>query len=232
MQAILIQSLNYLYVTPWSTDIVTNSTDVISISIEKYHSDTGTYERYSGIRSNNMTLTFAPNALILVDIDVRGKEQTLDTAIVSGATYTAAPTSNSMDGSNHVTSLLIDGSVLPASNYFLGATFGYNNNARRQPGIGSLTDVGVGQGGLDMTGTLDMYHADNVMKARLLAGTEFALKITVDDGTNSYIFEQPKAVLTSGSENSSGENTDAAENYNYVAYYDSGISGTVKVTRT
>jgi len=217
----------------WSTDVLTNGTDRKSFTIEKtfdFGSASFGYVRYRGCFINGVTIDMQPRAPIGVSFDILGMgSDVAAAAIISGATYTAATTEEVMPSGTYIGTITASGLTLPA---IKSMNLQINSQNREQLQIGSDDLAGVALGQFTVSGTLGLYF-DSIDEYNAIKNhTSVAIVVPLGSvTTEKYTLSIPVAKLMSGDPISGGNGNDVAFDVDFMGQYDSGISGTVQITR-
>lgn len=217
----------------WTGDVLKNGTVLRSFTIQKYFQDPTTpfYKNYRGMRIGGMDLSFQTGQILTGKFSTMGLSADAVTSQIAGATLNTASTTDVMNAVTNLTDIKDNG--ITSTNYFNKLTLTLNNNLRAQRAIGSLANVGIALGSLDLTGSIELFLQDKSLVDRYLAGTFFSLQLTVADSTpSSYDILLPKVKFETGQVVSGGLDQDVMLTGNIRAIYDSAETCAIKVTRT
>jgi len=193
------------------------------------------YEYFTGQTLNVMSLAFGVQSIVTMTKSYVGKEASIDDARISGATDTAAPTSEVMNTSSDVADIAMDGSTISGPNFVLAATLSINNNLRQQNAIGSLGAVGIGNGEFNVQlSQLQTYFGSKDIYEKLLNNTDFNFSVLVQaPSTNKegYLFDLPRCELQTGAPSVSGKNTDVLLEGSAQALLDPTLGYTICINR-
>ena len=106
-----------------------------------------------------------------------------------------------------------------------------DNNLRAQNEIGNLGATGIGLGQFSVTGSMSAYFSSGTLYEKFVNGTDSALSITLNDGSNSYTFLLPKIEYTTGTVTAGSTNSDVMSDLEFIAKYDTSEACTLKITR-
>ena len=216
----------------WSTDELINGITPKSFTFEKTMEAGGTdvYTRYRGCYVDSMTIAAQARSIVEINMDIMGLGiDDAATTIVSGATYTAATTSEVMPAGTHVGTITVAGATLPAIHGF-SLTIASNNREQMQIASDDLAGVALGQ--CIVTGTLNLYFDSEDEYNLIVNHTSAAINIPLGSATGEkYTITMPICKLMSGDPIASGNGNDVAFDVEFQAQYDSGISGTVEINR-
>lgn len=218
----------------WATNVLTNGTTKKSYSFEKKLPVDGSpathYWSITGARLDTLGLTFSRGAVITGSLGLIGKAGN-DAATSIGTSYTAAAATPSLSAKDITT--LTEAAASPG--YVTEFSLNIGNNLRRQHALAATDPIGIGYGGLRVTGSMSMYFADMALYAKYEAETKSALILTVTtpgSPTKTLSFSIPKARWGAPSIPIPGVNQDIIATFPFTGVYDSGIAGTMKVTRS
>lgn len=187
------------------------------------------YIRNTGSIINTLDLNIAARQAARGSIGIMGKQQAYDTAIVTGATYTA-PNAEAIFTADKVASLSVV-SLSPAP-IVKSLSLQISNNARIRDQVGSLYTEEFGVGQVDITGRLSAYFASNALAAQVLAHGTGALSFTIGVDANKKIsISLPNIQLLNGSPRLGGPNDDVMIDVDFRALYDSSSVSSIVVTR-
>ena len=195
---------------------VVNGTTLESYVIEREYSDlTNIWAYYLGMSIDSFSLNVAIEALITGAFNFVGKNETSGVATVGDGSNTAATTKEVMNTVDHVDAILEGGASLPVT----GFNFEQANNLRARLQVATLGAISLGSGKVAVTGGLQAYFTTAALANKYLGDTATSLALVVqDDAGNAYVFDFPKAKLTSGTRNAQGENTDVIVDFGFTAY--------------
>lgn len=214
----------------WSTNVLTNAQAISGFTIEKTIElgATDAYLRHTGMVANTFGLNVRANQIVTWNSDFLGLGGSTDTAIITGATYTAANTKAVLSAGTGFASLSAGGTTP----IITGLTLNTTRNLRQQQQAGSLDAAGIGTGRFVVTGEIDAYFENATLYDLFLAGTASALSFNIGTETNEkYTFSVPKIKFSDGEVLAGGNDQDMMVRLPYQGIYDSGIGGTLRITR-
>jgi hypothetical protein len=216
----------------WTTNVLTNGSVEQSFTFEEtvdLGSGSFSYSRFTGCAVDSLALNFPARKGVTGTIKLMGQKETVDTAIISGATYTA-PNTNVPETSVSVASLAIAG-LAPAPK-IKNLSLNIANNLRIRDTVGSLYTDSFGSGQIDVTGSFDAYFESNALYQAVLDHGGGAISLTVGAVTNKkYTINMPVVRFLDGARRLGGKNDDVMINVPFRAIYDSGIGGSIRITR-
>lgn len=217
----------------WATNVLKNGTTDKSFTFEETLNIGGanrSYSRYTGGMVSMLSLSIASRAAVTGSMTIMAQDETLDTAIVTGTTYVAAPTTPVMTSSANVAALSIPG--LTTQPKVRSLTMEINNNLRTRPLVGSLFTDSFGYGRFEVTGTLECYFESNELYQKVLDHGSSSLTFTAGNATlNKYTFFLPKIIFGNGERRPGGNNDDVMLSIPFRAVYDATTAATLQITR-
>lgn len=217
----------------WSSDVLKNGTTEKSFTFEetlRLGAAGNSLSRFSGAMVSMLSLSIASRAAITGSATIMAQKEMLDTAIVTGATYTASGTTPVMTSSANVAQLLIPGITTPPKVRSLSLEL--NNNLRTRPLVGSLYTDSFGSGRFEATGTMECYFENNDLYQKVLDHGSSALSFVAGNAPAAkYAFSLPKIIFGNGERRPGGNNDDVMVSIPFRAVYDPGIAATLQITR-
>ena len=222
--------LEGLMMSTYSSNVLKNGSTLKSFSLEKKFElgSTDKFHLFKGCRIGSMGLNISAGEIVTGNFTVLGKNMTVSTSAVDSsidATTTAQP----FNAVNNVTQILEGGSGISESVMSLSLTI--DNNLRAQNEIGNLGATGIGLGQFSVTGSMSAYFSSGTLYEKFVNGTDSALSITLNDGSNSYTFLLPKIEYTTGTVTAGSTNSDVMSDLEFIAKYDTSEACTLKITR-
>ena len=233
-------SANSITVTPTPTGaaatevergaVITNGTTERSFTIERQHTDVAsTFELYTGVKVNSMTLNVAAGSISRYTFALLGQDEVsaATTAASSTTAHTTNPIMNGVDNvfavrENHVSL----GTIVRSFSMSVA-----NNHFARQA-VGALGPVSMGSGSCVVTGTLSVYFENNTLLDKFRNWTTTNLSFILQDSAgNAYCFHIPECKLTLGRATTPGLNQDITAELSFQGYRDTTYGHTVRVTR-
>lgn len=216
----------------WSTNVLKNGMALKSFTFEELIElgATDSFSRFPGCCVNQLVLTMNSRAEVTTQLDIMAQKEILATAIVSGATYTAANTEPVMTSGVSVAALTV-GDITPAPTVrSLALTVG--RNLRTRPQLASLFTAEFGKGRCDVTGTLEAYFESNALYQAVLDHGSGALSVTLgQDANKKYTILIPKARFLDGSRVIGGNDDDVIVSIPFRGVYDPTEGCSIKITR-
>lgn len=187
-------------------------------SLEKTFNDTTvpTYQYFTGVYVNGMSLSFETGSILTGSFDLLGKGSSVTTTRIASPTDQAASTNDVMNAVNNVSAVEIDNVAFDCSIQSMSVDM--TNNLRQQNAIGELAACGIGLGRYELTGDISLYFEDETELNKYINNTSFQMSFRVQDGSgNAYVFTMPNCEYESMSVNASGLDTDVILEGSYRA---------------
>jgi hypothetical protein len=193
----------------WAANVLTDgAVDPLLTFEETIDNTDGTfsYSEFLGAVVDGMDFGFESMKPVTFKVDIMAQKETLRSAIITGATYSAANT-NVVETGNVVASLAVLGlSPVPTVKTL---NISIKNNHRKITALGSKFPTCFGPGERDITGTIDAYFKTNTLYQKVLDHGFGAISFTVGTVTlKKYTFSMPDVVFLNGSRRLSGVNDD------------------------
>jgi hypothetical protein len=104
-------------------------------------------------------------------------------------------------------------------------SFSVNNNLRYQPAVGSKPAIGIGQGGVDVTGNINAYFEDISLYQDFINHTANGLSMRfTDTAGNAIVVYIPKMYYTAGDPVITGEDSDVFLPLQFAAAVDASVT--------
>jgi len=216
----------------WSLDVLKVGQTERSFTVEVGYEDwsPAQYLQFKGMRVGTMNLAFPYGAIVTGSFGFAGKEAlSSTTSLVGAGSVTAATTTDVVQGSSDVSSILLDGGAPGA--IIKSVNLSLDNTMRPVEGIGQAGPSDQAYGRAMITGSMEMYFDSIAMYDKLIANTTASLQWTVGDGTSTQTFLLPKIKFNDGQPDVSGVDTDVMITLNFTALYDSVEDTSLKITR-
>lgn len=195
-------------------DRLRNASTKRSNTIERQYLDHDpvSYEYFTGMTLNTLTLGFTQQAVATITKNYLGRQASITDTRISGSTDVAAPTNDVMNTSSDVADISLDGASVTGPNFVMAATLTIGNNLRAQNAIGSVGAVGIGNG--EMTVQLSQfqtYFGSPEIHEKLLNNTDFGFStrlVSSGDNSEAYVIDLPRCEMQTGAPGVSGKNAD------------------------
>ncbi|WP_428031490.1 phage tail tube protein [Ancylobacter sp.] len=216
----------------WTTNVLKNGITPKYFTVEETLElgATDSFNRFTGCAVNTFALAIAARAKVTGSVGLMGQKETLASAIIAGATYTAASTEPILTSSAHVAALAVAG-LNPAPK-LRSVNFEFNNSLRARPVVGGLYSEEFGSGRFDATGTLEAYFETQALYQAVLDHGGGALSATIGkDANKKYTILCPKIIFLDGAKQIGGNNDDVMVSIPFRAVFDATEACSVKITR-
>lgn len=162
----------------WTGNVLKAGTTRRSFTFERNFSDItdDPYFRYTGVEIDKLSLTIGSNAIVKGSFSVLGSAGVMDTAIITGATYTSPLTNHVFDG---FTGTVKEGGTSSAVITEVQLTI--ENGLSPRYVVGSKYTLRPGIGFFNVSGTATMWFEDSTKVAKFLNETESSIDITMTD---------------------------------------------------
>lgn len=217
----------------YATNDLLYGTTAKSITIERKHviGATSHYTRFTGCRCQSFELGINAEGFVTFTAQVQGIAMTIDTAIITGATYTAVTNPDDPMTAPEVASFTADGGSTNPSLQSLTLTI--NNNTAMQPKVGSAAAAGVRYGYGNVTGSLNAYFEDAALLTAFLANTAADISFVMSDSaSNSYTVDMPNCSNDAANTPITGPNADVALPMSFEALYDGTATTHLTITKS
>lgn len=210
--------------------VITNGTTERSFTIERQHTDVAsTFELYTGVKVNSMTLNVAAGSISRYTFALLGQDE-VSAAATAASSTTAHTTNPIMNGVDNVYAVRENHASLGTIVRSFSMTVANNHFARQA--VGSLGPVSMGSGSCVVTGTLSVYFENNTLLDKFRNWTTTNLSFILQDSAgNAYCFHIPECKLTLGRATTPGLNQDITAELSFQGYRDTTYGHTVRVTR-
>lgn len=194
----------------WDADVPSLGTDQLqvgtirrSFSLERIFGNLATpeYHRFTGLEVNSFNLNVSPDAIVSGSFAFIAQNMNIDTAIVAGATYPAATTTEPF---NSFSGVINEGGAQIGVVTSLDLTL--ENGLNPLFVVGSKLTIDPSVGKSRVTGTINAYFEDKTLLEKFLNETPSSITFTlVDPAGNGYDFTIPNIKYTGGQVDVSGE---------------------------
>ncbi|MFC5421952.1 phage tail tube protein [Bosea eneae] len=214
----------------WTSNVLKNGNVRRDFTVEETLElgTTDSFSRFTGAVLNTMNLGLTAREKATLSFDWLAQKETLATAIISGATYTAPNTKGIMTASKSVGSLTVAGEAYKVRSLSLAV----GNNLRERPVVGSLYSEEYGVGRFDVTGNLEAYFESNALYQSVLDHGDGVLEFTIGDVTaEKYTILLPKMKFGDGDRTAGGNDDDVMVRIPFRGLYDPTEVCSIKITR-
>lgn len=210
---------------------VVNGTTQRSFTLEKNFGDISQTVTYKGMVHNKLSLKLASGALLTGESEFLGQGASQQAGTLLNASVTASTANAVMNGVSNVANILEGGAALSGT-YIKSLSLDISNNLRGQDAIGTLGNVGVASGTVEVTGSIELYFADGTLYQKFINNTSSSLSFRINDASlNGYVFTLPNVKYSGGKINAGGINQDVMVSLNFQALRDSVSGNTIVIDR-
>ena len=228
--------LERLFCSAFSSDVLKNGVTHKAGTLEMTYEQgaTDSYVRYSGCRWNTLGLNMRSRQPVQATWGIMGiGSPTPTTAIITGATYTAATTTEDFNAGLNVANLSIGSTSLVSSPKVQALSLNINNNIYQVDVVGQYDPYGHGLGRFDVTGNMTVLFESLAAYSAILNHEDVALGFDLSDAAgNKYTFSIPKVKLLDGGPAAPGNGQPVVLEVPFQAYFDSSSSASISVTKT
>lgn len=226
--------LSALFRKDWATNVLVNGVAHKTFAMEEFFEQgaTDTFIRYRGVRVNTAELTLEAKKSVQANFGLMGLESPAPAAtIITGATYAAPTETEVFNAALNVADLTISG--ITNTPVIQRLNLRINSNLYANDAVGMRGTYSHGLGKFVAEGSIAAYFENQDVYAAVLAHTTVGLSWTLEDAAgNSYLFEIPKAKLMDGGPSKPGNGRAVMVDVPFKGFIDSGIGGTMRITRT
>lgn len=225
-----------LFASAWATDVLKNGvlhqTGTLELTFEQGATDS--YLRYRGSRWNTLDLSMVARQSVKANWGIMGiGSPTPTTAIITGATYAPATTTERFNAGLNVGSLLISSTSLVTPPKMQSLSLRIENNIYANDVVGAYEVDSHGLGQFRVTGTARIYFESLAVYTAIMAHEDIAISFTLTDAAgNSYAFSIPKAKFLDGGPPVPGNGQAVLIECPFQGIYDSSSGATISITRT
>lgn len=218
----------------FATNVLTDANTPTAYTLEtRFEAGaTDVFKRLAGAECNSLALNFKSADKITGRAEFMARSGDFASAIVTGATYGAAPTNPILAGARMGTMTMGGGLTFDA---LVSASINLNNNLDPLPALGSFGPVGFGTGALQITGELAFYVDSTEADILTAYSAATATGLTLNAGTTAgqiIRFELPNIVLDDNDMAAKSKNGASIISVKYRALQSSTIAGSVmRITR-
>lgn len=207
---------------------VVNGATAVSYNIEKQFADlSNEFAILTGMTVDQLSLDIASDQILTGGFGFLGKREESATSS-SGTGYTAAATDDIMNAVDDVTSILEN----QASFDTVSMSLQLQNNLRSRLQVGSLGAISIGNGVVDLTGTLQAYFESKTIMDKYRNMTATSLTVVIEDGDgNGYVVDMPRVKFTSGQQVAGGQSQDIIADLGFTAFMHATEEVTIRIAR-
>lgn len=197
-----------------------------SFTVERHHEDIGKYLRSTGCCFNSMSLSIAPNSMVTGSFGVIGKDFSIASAAITGASYAAETTTAPFDS---FTGAITDGGSTIA--IVTALELNIDNGLEAQYVVGDSTTLQPPLAQSNISGSITAYFENTTLIDKFVNETSSALTFTLTDAAgNDYLFNMPNVKYNSGNPEVGGPGA-VTVTLDFIALYNAGIASQLQITR-
>ena len=220
----------------WSTNVLKNGVvdkaGTLEFTFEQGTTDS--YIRYTGTRINTLDLQLSARQSVSASWGMMGiTSPTPTTAILSGATYTAATTSEVFNAGLNLGSLTMTSTTMSSTPKIRSLSLSIRNNISPVDVVGQYAPYSHILGRFEVTGTAEIMFESLAAYSAILGHEDTALSFTLTDAAaKAYAFSIPKLKMLDGSPVVGGNSQAVTMSVPFQGFYDSSSTATLTITRT
>lgn len=203
------------------------------------HSTTHYFQIFRGMVVASLNLNVATQAIATGTMGFIGSAGAAGSSTLDNAGGLTAANSNSvMNGTVGVGTIYLDdySATVPTSTAMpekmRSFTLAINNNVRGLDCLGTLGNFDLGAGEMDLTGTAEVYFANNELFADFIAHTYKSYALTIADGAgNTYVITLPRIQFSDANPALTGKNSDVFNPITWTAIKDGLSSSQIMINR-
>lgn len=185
------------------------------------------WHAFEGCEVNTLSLDVVPDAIVTGVFGFIGQTSaTIRTAIISGATYTDAYTTEPMDS--------FSGTITEGGGAIAVVTainLNIDNGITPLFVVGSPDTIQPSRGRINVTGSLTVFFESKTLLEKFQNETESDLVFTLTINSQTYQFDLPRIIYTSGQPDMAGEGA-ISMTMAFQAIYDDTEASNIVITRT
>lgn len=190
------------------TSYAVNGNTMRSYTLEVQHTDVTQYRQHTGMVASKMDLSLSVGSIVTGSFDFMGKDFNILQATSMG-TPTAAQAFTPANATKGVFDIVENGALISATTYIRSASLSIDNTLRGQDAIGVFGRAGIGQGTMQITGSMEVYFVDAGFYNRFKSGSASSLSIpVVDVDGNGYVYHFPRTKYSATRTNVGGLDQD------------------------
>lgn len=214
-----------------STSRLTNGTTSRSFTIERGLTDINQYFAYRGMSASKLSMSFASGSIVTGSFDFMGKDAVRGASTQLPGTPVASQTYTPMNAVSGVGNILENGTALTGT-FIKSLKFDIDNKLRGQTAIGTLGNVAVNAGTLEVKGEIEVYLANGTMYDKFINNTASAISWTMADSSgNGYALTLPKVKYSDAKVQAGGLDQDVMLAMPFTAMMDTTTGKTIILDR-
>lgn len=205
-----------------------NGTTKNSYFLEGQFADITAVKYFTGMRVNEMSLNAASAQVITGVFSFMGERGYVASTTVASSVVASATQTTPMTAAVNVSDVMESGHAIGVAVQAFGVNV--NNNMRTRPQVGSKTTAEPGDGGVDVTGNVNVYFENISLYEKFVnhTSTDLAMKFKDSDG-NFAVVSMPAVYFSSGNPMASGQDADVFLSMDYTAIKDNTKGYTVRM---
>lgn len=205
-----------------------NGTTKTSYFIETDFGGINAVKYQTGMRVNTMSLNASAQQIVTGAFEFVGKQGFTASTTVASAVVIAAGTNTPMTAAANIPTILSDDALLSSSvNSF---TVDISNNMAPRPTVGSKYSSEPVDGGLDITGNLNIYFDSINFYQKLINHTSFSLDYKFKDASgNVVVVSLPEIKAASGDPFAGGKDEDVFLSLDFQAIKDPTLAYSIRM---
>lgn len=216
----------------WTTNVLKNGVTKRSFTFEET-SNLGagqTFSRFVGVVPDTLSIDVTSRQIITGSVGLRGRQETPAAAILTGATYPAAGTTQPATASANVGAVSVPGVTTPFR--LKSISFQVANDLRVRDEVGSLFSNEFGAGRFAITGTAMIYFEGNDQYQAVLDHGSTSISLTFGvEANKKYTLLVPKARLGNGERQPGNNTSDFMLSLPFQGVYDGTTAASLQITR-
>lgn len=165
------------------------------------------YFKFPGSMISTLNLDYEFGNILKGSFELLCKDGISSTTALAGLTDVPAATGDVYNSVSNLKNIIIGG--VASTQEYMKLGININNNLRGQKAIGSLPNIGVGAGSMDITGPIEIYFQDGSEFTKFSGNTAFSLSFVIEDEAgNAYAFSFPRVKYESLTVATEGKNND------------------------
>ncbi len=211
---------------------VTHKTGALEATYEQGATDS--YIRYRGCRWNTLDLNLRSRQPVQATWGIMGiGSPTPTTAIITGATYAPATTTEDFNAGLNVANLSILSTAMVSTPKVQALSMRINNNTYQVDVVGQYDPYGHGLGRFEVTGNMTVLFESLAAYQAILDHDDIAIGFDLGDAAgNKYAFSVPKVKFTDGGPGMPGNGQPVVLEVPYQAFFDASSSASISITKT
>lgn len=175
-----------------ATSRIANGVTERSFTVEREFADIAQFFAFRGMTAGKMSFNFQSGQIVNGSFDFMGKDTVRASATQLSGGGTASQVydvMNAVSGVGHI----FEGGTALAGTFIKSVSLGIDNKLRGRKAIGTLGNVSIGNGTIELMGQMEVYLADGSLYDKFVNQTASSLQFHVQDpAKNGYVFQLPR----------------------------------------